>query len=39
MGELHETCRSKKKFQRGMNRLDRESMALMANAKKKCRKI
>ncbi len=39
MGELHETCRSKKKFRRGMNRLDRESMDLMANAKKKCRKI
>ena len=39
MGELHKTCRSKKKFQRGMNRLDRESMALMANAKKKERKI
>jgi hypothetical protein len=39
MGELHETCRSKKKLQRGMNRLDRESMDRMANAKKKCRKI
>jgi hypothetical protein len=39
MGELHKTCRSKKKFRRGMNRLDRESMDLMANSEKKCRKI
>jgi hypothetical protein len=36
MGELHESCRSKDKFQRGMNRLDRESMALMTNAEKRC---
>ncbi len=39
MGELRKSCRSKKKFQRGMNRLDRESMALMTNAEKQCRKI
>jgi hypothetical protein len=39
MGELHESCRSKKKFRRGMNRLDGESMALMTNAKKQCLKI
>jgi hypothetical protein len=39
MGELHESCRSKKKFRRGGNRLYRESMALMTNAEKQCRKI
>jgi hypothetical protein len=36
MGELHETCCSKRKFRRGMNKLDQESMALMTNAEKKC---
>jgi hypothetical protein len=39
MGELHETCCSKKMFQWGMNKLDRENMALMTNAEKRCRKI
>jgi hypothetical protein len=36
MGELQESCCSKNKFWRGMNRLDRESMALMTNAEKQC---
>jgi hypothetical protein len=39
MGELHETCCSKKTFQQGMNKLDLESMALMTNAEKRFRKI
>jgi hypothetical protein len=39
MGEIHKSCRSKKKFRRGMNRLDRESMALMTNMEKQCQKI
>jgi hypothetical protein len=39
MGELHESCCSKKKFRRRMNRLDMESMALMINAEKQCQKI
>jgi hypothetical protein len=39
MGKLHKTSQSKKAFRRGMNKLDQESMALMANAEKKCRKI
>ncbi len=39
MGELHKSCCSKKKFWQEMNRLDRESMALMTNAERRCRKI
>ena len=39
MGKLHKTSCSKNEFWRGMNKLDRESMALMANAEKKCQKI
>jgi hypothetical protein len=39
MGELHESCRSKKAFRWGINRLDWESMALMTKAEKRCQKI
>ncbi len=39
MGELHETCCSKKMLRWGVNKLDWESMALMTNAEKRCRKI
>jgi hypothetical protein len=39
MGELHETCCSKNTFWQGINKLDPESMALMTNVEKRCRKF
>ncbi len=37
--ELHETCCSNETFCQGINKLDQESMTLMTNAEKRCRKI
>ncbi len=37
--ELHTKNKSRRKFQRGLNKLDKQSKDLMINAEKKCRKI
>ncbi len=39
IGELHTKHKSRRKFQQGLNKLDKLSKDLMINAKKKCRKI
>ncbi len=39
IGELHTKHKSRRKFQRGLNKLDKQSKDLMINAEKKCRKI
>lgn len=39
LGRLHTTCSSRKSFQKGLNKLDRQSRDIMLNAEKKCRKI
>jgi hypothetical protein len=39
LGRLHTTCRSKRAFRRGLNKLNKQSRDLMINAEKKCRRI
>jgi hypothetical protein len=39
IGQLHTKHKSRRKFQRGLNKLDKQGKDLMINAKKKCRKI
>jgi hypothetical protein len=39
IGELHTKHKSRRKFQQGLNKLDKQSKDLMINAEKKCRKI
>jgi hypothetical protein len=39
IGELHTKHKSRRKFQQGLNKLDKQSKDLMINVKKKCRKI
>ncbi len=39
IGELHTKHKTRRKFQRGLNKLDKQSKDLMTNAEKKCRKI
>ena len=39
LGRLHTTCTSRRLFQRGLNKLDRQSREIMLNAEKKCRRI
>ena len=39
LGRLHTTCTSRRLFQRGLNKLDRQSREIMLNAEKKCQRI
>ena len=39
LGQLHNTCTSRRSFRRGLNKLDRQSREIMLHAEKKCRRI
>jgi hypothetical protein len=39
LGQLHTTCTSRRSFQRGLDKLDRQSREIMLNAEKKCWRI
>ncbi len=39
LGRLHTKCTSRRSFQRGLIKLDRQSREIMLNAEKKCRRI
>jgi hypothetical protein len=39
LGSLHTTCKLKREFRRGLNKIDKLSKELMLNAERRCRRI